>query len=362
MRANPSLTANVNVFTIARQRVNMNNEKATITTLAEVTGLSLATVSRALSGSDRVRPDTREKVLSAAKKLNYVRDRAAVRLKTGKTHVLAFIMDRKDVRHPGFVDLMVGVSDAVAGSDYHVIVLPDDARDPMATVRYVVERGLADGVVLSHTLGKDPRVNYLLKAGVPFVTHGRTAKAKRHGYVDFDNNAYATSAVSALAARGRKRLAMLLPPEGGLFREHLLQGFQDACARLDVTGEAITSVDLDGPPASIYDWATQHAAAFDGIVMSREAPVVALVGAMSASGLVVGRDLDLAIKYSTDLPRFIREPVLACFEDLHLAGASIGRGLLHHLGKDASALPQILFQPPAFEAFHHATRRTTKSR
>jgi hypothetical protein len=45
-------------------------------------------VSRALSGSEAVLPETRDKVLAAAKRLNYVRDRAAVRLKTGKTWVV----------------------------------------------------------------------------------------------------------------------------------------------------------------------------------------------------------------------------------------------------------------------------------
>jgi len=41
-------------------------KKATIGTISEVTGLSLATVSRALSGSEAVLPETRDKVLAAA--------------------------------------------------------------------------------------------------------------------------------------------------------------------------------------------------------------------------------------------------------------------------------------------------------
>ena len=84
-------------------------KKATIGTISEVTGLSLATVSRALSGSEAVLPETRDKVLAAAKKLNYVRDRAAVRLKTGKTWVVALIMDRRDVNQPAFKDLLLGL-------------------------------------------------------------------------------------------------------------------------------------------------------------------------------------------------------------------------------------------------------------
>ncbi len=41
----------------------MSQEKVTVKTLAKVTGLSLATVSRALAGSPSVLPDTRDKVL-----------------------------------------------------------------------------------------------------------------------------------------------------------------------------------------------------------------------------------------------------------------------------------------------------------
>ncbi|MEY2993345.1 MAG: hypothetical protein RL357_280, partial [Pseudomonadota bacterium] len=125
------------------------SRKVTITTLAEATGLSLATVSRALAGTGNVLPQTREKVLAAAQSLNYVRDRTAVRLKTCKTHFLAFVMDRRDALHPGYMNLMLGLSDAIAGSDYHLIVLPDEAHDSLATIKYVTERGLADGLVIS---------------------------------------------------------------------------------------------------------------------------------------------------------------------------------------------------------------------
>jgi LacI family transcriptional regulator len=101
----------------------LSQEKATIHTIAKSTGLSLATVSRALAGSPILLPQTRDKVLEAARDCNYVRDRAAVRLKTGKTHVLAFVMDRFDASQPGFKDLLLGLGDAIAGTDYPLIVL-----------------------------------------------------------------------------------------------------------------------------------------------------------------------------------------------------------------------------------------------
>jgi hypothetical protein len=52
------------------------------------------------------------------------------------------LMDRYDASQPGFKHLMLGVSDATQGTDYHLIVLPDrPGVDPLSGVRYVVERG-----------------------------------------------------------------------------------------------------------------------------------------------------------------------------------------------------------------------------
>lgn len=328
--------------------------KATLHDLCRVTGLSLATVSRALSGAETVTPATRERVLSAARDLNYVRDRAAVRLKTGKTQVLAFLLDRFDANQPGFQDMLLGLSDSVAGTDYHLIMLPE-ARDadPLATVRYVVERGMADGLVISHTQPHDVRVTYLQDQGFPFITHGRTSLARAHAFVDFANEQYAAMAVQALTVRGRRRLAMLLPEEGSLYRTHLAEGFLTACQQVGVEGECVRAVSLDQNADQIYQWAHAQAHRFDGLVVSREAPMLPLVSALTDRGRVLGRDVDLVIKYSSTLPHFIRQPFMACFEDLHLTGRTMGQSLLAHFSRPGLASAQVLFPPPKLEFFHH---------
>lgn len=339
----------------------MAQEKATIHTIAHATGLSLATVSRALAGSPSVLPHTRDKVLEAARRFGYVRDRAAVRLKTGKTHVLAFVMDRFDASQPGFKDLMLGLSDSIAGTEYHLIVLPDSLGDADAadsdngalhTVRYVVERGLADGLVLTHTTSQDARVRYLQEKGFPFITHGRTHLSQPHAFVDFANEQYAAMGVQALASRGRQRLAMLLPLEGSVFRSHLSQGFESACLEHGVQGERVQAVTLDDSPEAIYQWAVAQARRFDGLVLSREAPVLPLISALTDIGLRVGHDIELVIKYSSPLLNYVRQPFMACFEDLHLAGQTMGQSLLAHFSHAGLASSQVLFPPPTLESFH----------
>ena len=336
----------------------MKTPKVTTQTIAQATGLSLATVSRALAGSPQVLPGTRARVLEAAKALHFVRDRAAVRLKTGKTHVLAFLVNRSDANQPAFKDLMLGISDALQDTDYHLIVMPEGTDGSgMKALRYVVENKLADGVVITHTQPDDARVRYLQQAPLPFVTHGRTRISPEHAYVDFANERYAFDAVQALHAQGRRRLAILLPEAGGTFWTYLASGFSEACAALGLEGVVIQDMDLDQSPEKIYQWTRTHARSFDGLVLTREAPVIALTTAVLDAGLRLRQDLDLVVKYSSHLPRYVRQPLLGCFEDIYLTGTSLGTRLLHQMTAPGAAPQHILFQPPPIESLYEPDPR-----
>ena len=330
----------------------MQARKTSITTLARATGLSSATVSRALAGLPSVLPQTREKVLQAARELRYVRDRAAVRLKTGTTNSLAFIMDRQDAIQPGFKDFLLGLGDALQGTDYHLIVLPQlVGQDALDSVRYVVERGLADGLVLTYSAPEDARVQWLQAQAFPFVTYGRTQLAA-HDSVDFDNQVFACQAVATLVAQGRKRLGIVLPTSGASFHQHLADGFSRECQRLGVAGECVQAISLDDAPGEIYQWARDIARQFDGLVLTREAPILPLLSALTDSGLQVGKDIELVVKYSSPLPQYIRQPFWGCFEDMHQAGKALGTCMLERFASPDMAVRQQLFAPPTLEQFH----------
>lgn len=64
--------------------------KASIYTIAQRVGVSAATVSRALSGQGRVRPETRQRILAAAEELNYRPSRLARRLSGPEITIVVF--------------------------------------------------------------------------------------------------------------------------------------------------------------------------------------------------------------------------------------------------------------------------------
>src|SRR3978361_742163 len=132
-------------------------KRATLRTISELTGLSPSTVSLALRGGERLRPETYEKVTAAAAQLGYVPDRAGVRLRTGKTNVIALVLERTDETIDFARYLIQGIGHRIQGTSYHMNVTPEFGTgvtvDP---IRYIMENKTADGVIITHTTARDP--------------------------------------------------------------------------------------------------------------------------------------------------------------------------------------------------------------
>ena len=79
-----------------RDRQGTARTRPTLRTLAADTGFAVATVSRALAKDPKIAESTRQTVAEAAERLGYVPDRAAQRLRTGRTNVISFILEPHD--------------------------------------------------------------------------------------------------------------------------------------------------------------------------------------------------------------------------------------------------------------------------
>src|SRR5690606_32565510 len=62
--------------------------KPTLKTIAQMTGFAVTTISRALNNAPELSQDTRDRVQKVAAEVGYLPDRAALRLKTGRTNVI----------------------------------------------------------------------------------------------------------------------------------------------------------------------------------------------------------------------------------------------------------------------------------
>lgn len=325
--------------------------KPTLRTVANATGFAVTTVSRALAGDEKIAQATRTLVLKAAQEIGYIPDRAAQRLRTGRTHVIALVLSPHE-EILGFRGSMIaGLSDAFAGTQFHISMTPYGSDDDnLRPITHILRNRLADGIVFSGTHPDDPRAALLTSEGFAFVSHGRTDLPDPHPWCDFDNAAFSRLAVERMASRRRRRLFLIPPPPGRTYRRHMIEGFHAACAAQSVDGFIEDTITLATPLAQLNRFVAAQQAkpgGPDGYICPGEIPTMAVLAALSDQGLAVGRDIDVIAKQTSPVFEQYRPRIDTIYEDIRAAGETLGQLLLRRIAGESAENLQVLHAPQA---------------
>jgi len=137
-------------------------EMPTVYEVAELAGVSTASVSRVLAGNDRVRPETRAKVMAAVAELGYVPSGAAQNLANRRTGVLGLcfpdLVGDQDIVESDtmywYDEVIRGMERAARRSGFAVLIAASHESDDETMVTMVASR--CDGLaVLAHTVPSD---------------------------------------------------------------------------------------------------------------------------------------------------------------------------------------------------------------
>ena len=314
--------------------------KPTLKTIAALTGLAVPTVSRALADAPDLAAHTKALVRRVAAEVGYVPNRAGVRLRTGRTNVIALVLSTETEMMNHTARLISSLAATLQGTAFHLNVTPlSPADDPLKPVRHIVETGLADAVIFNQTEPEDARVAWLRERSFPFATHGRTRWAASHAWFDFDNEAWAAMGVRRLAALGRRRVALLAPPLRQNYAQDIVRG---------ALGHGLAGVEarlIEGASSDDGHAATREAVGraldegADGLVCASTAAAIGAVAAIEERGLALGREADLFAKEAIPFLRIFRPGILAVREDVGRAGAVLGRAAMQAIR--APGLPPL---------------------
>ena len=189
--------------------------------LAKHLNLSIATVSRALNGSEEVSAATRRRVVATAARLGYSPQQAGRSLRQGRSGTVGLLLPAKGPEESYtlslFFPLAEGIQSVLAPESVDLVLVQGRSDETeLGQVRRMVERRAVDGLILAGTRRDDPRLAYVAEKGFPFVAFGRRRTGGAHAWVDLDFEAGAEAAVARLVGFGHRRIAIGVPADDAM--------------------------------------------------------------------------------------------------------------------------------------------------
>jgi LacI family transcriptional regulator, galactose operon repressor len=219
------------------------DEVPTITTVARLADVSVASASRVLNGI-RTNPDTFAKVTKAAQAVGYVPNAAARSLRSRRTGQIAFAMP--DVGNPVYTAMVASIQDVARAHGCRLMLHSTgaDVDDELAMVRDLKHR-FVDGLILASIHLTETHGEELSRAAVPVVVIGRPTKGTPVDTVRAHSRRGAADAVRHLYDAGRRRIAFVNGPE------HTAPGSSRRLGYLD--GLRSCGLPRDGEPIVVAD-------------------------------------------------------------------------------------------------------------
>jgi DNA-binding LacI/PurR family transcriptional regulator len=209
----------------------MAGARVGIKDVARVAGVSITTVSHALSGKGRLPDRTRERVRAIAAELGYTPHPIARSLARGRTGLLATVVSVPGNAPLAFTEidyymaLMNGATRAAIERGYGLVLAPSTAGSETWGALPL------DGVIVVDPADGDPRIPTLRTLGVPIVFVGRDPNGRPGDLVVQNDRRAATLDVLAhLVDAGASRVAVLTLQTFESFTEDCISAYREWCA------------------------------------------------------------------------------------------------------------------------------------
>lgn len=322
--------------------------------VAKAAGVSISTVSYALSGNRPVSEKTRKRIETAVRDLGYQPNAGARMLAGRRTNIFALTEPlRSDTHAPTHMAFVLAASVAARKRGYDILLLTDEQAS--AGMSRVTASDLVDAVLVLDVAPDDERVEIARSIRTPTIFIGIPDDNEGLHCVDLDFEGVGALAVDRLVDQGHRSIALIgqteLAYRRSNFPRRLLHGFDDRARERGVersfspSGEVLTD-----------SRAVRHAlesALDDGataLVVHAANDVHEIVfSALAERGLKVGADISVVTagaSFDTDalttpVDTIPLIPQLSCDLAVDLAVRSL----------DESLTPSVHLIPPEYRAF-----------
>jgi len=312
----------------------------TIYSVAQLAGVSIATVSRVLQGTRATSAQTRAKVLSAVQQLDYVPLQAARSLAVHRHEAHGIIVP--DLIGPYYSELLMGYESAAAELGQSVVIVV--AHPSEEATRAVRLSSRVDGIVVANSTISDDAARSLAQR-TPVVLLARPP-VEGCDAVSAENFQSARALTEHLLDHGRRRLSFVGDPEGSPDVQQRYLGFLDALSASG-TSAAGPIVKVGFRERSGADVAAQvlgQKMRPDALVCANDELALATMKALQYSGIRVPDDIAIVGWDDVMTARYISPGLTTVRQPLYELGRAAATRL-HERIAGAPTAPEPLILP-----------------
>lgn len=235
------------------------NKKPSIDDIAKSLGVSKTLVSMVLNNKTErygISEITRKKVEQKIEELGFLPNKAARRLRTGKSFLIGVIVP--DISNPFYSKIIRVIEDKAQLSGYHLMACSsdEDSEKEKNLIKMLVDSQQVDGLILSTTVKSATDLDFLTKRNFPYVLMDRILDEIEVPSVGVDNVNGAYTATEMLIKAGAKNIAMFSISPGYISTiEERKRGYRNALKahKISNKGELLFEIPFSDIKNSVFE-------------------------------------------------------------------------------------------------------------
>ena len=283
-------------------------KRVTIYDVAKEAGVSLATVSRVINGSNVVKGNTKQKVEEAIEKLGYKPNAIAQGLALQKTTTIALVVPEASFTYTG--QIINGLIDVAKIYNYNIMLhtITDGITDLKDIIEDII-KSRVDGVVIYNDKVMRDEMDELSKYNIPIVIIGNKVTADNVCcvYVNIEKAIYEITC--KYLEESKTKIAIIEDRKNKHSTELMVKGAKEAYEKYGLTFDGFIEIPSEARTSYhfLLDWLKDHH--YDLMIGNRDSQAMAIINTARENGIRVPEDMEVVCVIDTKYNSMMRPQI-----------------------------------------------------
>ena len=312
------------------------NKKISIKQIAQLSGVSVATVSRVINNNGRFSEETRQRVLDTIKKYDYTTNMAAKSLRVSKSKTIGVIVP--DINNLFFAELVLEIENFFFDEGYSVFICNTGQNETKEKEYFKsLDSKMVDGIICISSNLVNP-ADYV-KRNIPIVYLNNT-DMKEYYSVECNHYEGGYLAGKELIKKNCKRIVLLTNNKTASSVNSNIQGFKDALQKYNIPTYPELIFRLDVKEGIFEDSLhtinkiIEDNISFDGIFATNDLRAHAALVALQNHNIKIPDEVKIVGYDGTSISKYANPPISTIYQDKKILATKTSSLLLNLINEE----------------------------